>query len=189
MELNKEGYKIDGICISEHDRYKKPVPDPALLEESGLVVMTTMEDSLYYGHALIILETAEHYREYMKIKFDLKGDNKIALLESMGGVVIPTHPFRYSANSFGMALDQLKDITIIESLNGTNSQKENERALAFMALHNGRFHGIGGSDAHYLREFATCMTSFQDEINDNAGLIRALKSGRFEAVSLADTKC
>jgi hypothetical protein len=63
----------------------------------------------------------------------------------MGGVIIPTHPFRYSANSFGLALDHLDSINIIESLNGTNSNKENERALAFMALHNGRFKGVGGA--------------------------------------------
>ncbi len=188
VELKEEGYQIDGICISEHDRYKEPIPDQKLLEESGLTVFTIMEDSLYYGHALIILDTEEHYKEYMKTKYDLRGNDRIEKIESMGGVIVPTHPFRYSANSFGMALDHLNSINIIESINGTNSRKENERALAFMALHNGRFRGVGGSDAHYLREFAACLTRFEVEIKDNSDLIDALKSGDFRALWLAETK-
>lgn len=187
MELNGQGYRIDGLCISEHDRYKEPVSERELLEQSGLTVLTIMEDSLYYGHALVILETEEHYKEYMRVKYDLRGENKIERIESMGGVIIPAHPFRFSGNSFGMALDRLDSINIIESLNGTNSRQENERAQAFMALHDGRFRGVGGSDAHYVREFATCLTRFGDDIRDNSDLIKALKGGGFEAVWLADT--
>lgn len=188
IELNQQGYQIDGVCISEHDRYKEPFPDPELLRQSGLIVLTIMEDSLYYGHALVILESKEIYVEYMKMKYDMRGEDKIEKIESMGGVIIPTHPFRYSANSFGMALDQLDKINIIESLNGTNTQQENERALAFMALHNGRFRGVGGSDAHYIREFATCLTRFEDDIKSCSDLIKGLKGGKFGAVRLADTK-
>ncbi|MBI4595651.1 MAG: PHP domain-containing protein [Candidatus Tectomicrobia bacterium] len=188
MELKKQGYPIDGLCISEHDRYKQPHPDPALLEQSGLTVLTIVEDTLYHGHALVILETDEDYLEYMKSKYDLRGEDKLENVDSWGGVIIPTHPFRYSGHSFGIALDHLEGIDTIESMNGTNSREENQRALNFMALHNGKFQGIGGSDAHYIREFAACLTHFEAEIRSNGDLIKALKSRKFQAVYLEETK-
>jgi hypothetical protein len=39
-----------------------------------------------------------------------------------------------------------------------------------------------------LREFAGCLTHFENHIADNSGLIKALKGGRFEAVQLKDAR-
>ena len=188
MELKKQGYRIDGLCVSEHDRHKIPSPSAELLEQSGLTVLTTVEDTLYYGHALVILETEEHYLEYMKTKYDLRGEDRLENVDSLGGIIIPTHPFRYSGHSFGRALDHLEKIDTIECLNGTNSREENERALNFMASHNGKLRGVGGSDAHYIREFALCLTHFEANIRNNADLIKALKGRKFKAVYLEETK-
>jgi hypothetical protein len=85
-------------------------------------------------------------------------------------------------------LGGLQNIDIIESLNGTNSTNENEEALAFMTLHQGRFKGVGGSDAHYVREFGRCLTWFEDDITNNADLIKALKGEKFKAVHMVETK-
>jgi hypothetical protein len=44
------------------------------------------------------------------------------------------------------------------------------------------YHGFGGSDSHLVSFIGICATDFDDEIEDEQGLVDALKSGRYRAV-------
>jgi hypothetical protein len=44
-----------------------------------------------------------------------------------------------------------------------------------------RLPGIGGSDAHSVREVGVCATEFEAEVRDEGGFLEALRSGRYRA--------
>ena len=46
---------------------------------------------------------------------------------------------------------------------------------------NTRLPGIGGSDAHSVREVGICATEFSDQINDEPSFLDALRSGAYHA--------
>ena len=74
---------------------------------------------------------------------------------------------------------EVAGVRIIESHNGQNRRKQNERAAALATQHDLR--GPGGSDAHYLSPqwFLTCATAFDDTITSTAELVEALHYGTY----------
>jgi hypothetical protein len=70
----------------------------------------------------------------------------------------------------------------VEEFNGSDSRLQN---LSAGGIARGfRLPGIGGSDAHTAAEVGRAATLFDDRIGDEAGLIAALREGRYKAVSL-----
>jgi hypothetical protein len=114
------------------------------------------------------------------------GRQIIPELTTLGAVAAPSHPFRESA--FGVVMErninEVAGVRIIESHNGQNHRKQNERAVALAAQHDLR--GLGGSDAHYLSPmwFLTCATEFDDTITSSEELVEALQYGNYRPVVL-----
>jgi hypothetical protein len=114
------------------------------------------------------------------------GRRVIPELTDLGAVAAPSHPFRESAFGTVMERDitEVAGVRIIESYNGQNRRKQNERAAALATQYDLRC--LGGSDAHYLspKWFLTCATEFDDAITSTAELVEALHYGTYRPLEL-----
>ena len=66
----------------------------------------------------------------------------------------------------------------IEICSGRQTASENDFSSQVCQKLN--LKGIGGSDAHSIKQIGTCITTFENEIKDEADLIRELRMGRYK---------
>jgi predicted metal-dependent phosphoesterase TrpH len=155
-------------------------------DEFGVLVLQGVEMDTNLGHLLVygINERVLAQVDVTKRMHD--GRRIIPTLTNLGAVAAPSHPFRESA--FGAVMErsiaEVAGVRIIETCNGQNRLKQNERAAALAAQHNLR--GLGGSDAHYLHPkwFLTCATEFDDTITSMAELVETLHYGSYRPIAL-----
>ncbi len=168
---------LDGIAFTEHYSYEASEPVEGLKEK-------------YYGHILIFrgveFSTLEGHCLVFGVNTDRLGlslppvSELIEIVNSKGGVVIPTHPFRGS-NSLGDALLTTRGITAIEGYNGYNHHLFNQRAIEVANKLNLPY--TGGSDAHDHNEVGQCYTEFFVPVTED-GLVETLKSGKYRGVDI-----
>ena len=75
----------------------------------------------------------------------------------------------------------MSNISIVEALNGSAREGENEKAAEFMEQYG--FAGTGGSDAHFVSGIAQCLTSFNNPIANEQVLVEQLIAKQFKPVS------
>ncbi|HWQ28091.1 MAG TPA: CehA/McbA family metallohydrolase [Dehalococcoidia bacterium] len=176
---------LDGVCITEHGKARTPLAE-ALRKRHGFLVLSGMEVSTELGDLLVFgvdaipraLITARQVCDFVRAN---------------GGVVVAAHPYRWDLSPKPWIGPRDPDLTIekalaaplvglvdaMEAANGwaTALDVDFTREVARRA-------GLGvtgGSDAHGPNEVGRCFTVFEDAIRDEASLVRALKSGRFQA--------
>jgi len=115
------------------------------------------------------------------------------LVDGVEGVMIASHPFRgafieveeFFIPGLTLSVEEackkpfLKFMDTIESLNGQNSDLENEFTVKVCQKLN--LQGTGGSDAHSHIEIGRSVTIFENRIENEKDLIKELKAGRFKA--------
>lgn len=174
--------ELDAVCITEHNTIYGAEVIYQKGQELGFKVFRGVEVYTDQGD-MMVLGWAERIKYYMT-PFSVLAKN---VIES-GGILIPLHPCRGNNIRHAMKDDLpeevLENIFAIETHNGTNSSKSNAQAQ-FLADKYGLF-GIGGSDAHHVRHVGNCVTVFEDDFDDEEGLIAALRSGRFRACHLSE---
>jgi predicted metal-dependent phosphoesterase TrpH len=177
--------RLDAICFTEHRLFPS---DPSLdrryaelSDQFGILIFKGIEADTNLGHLLLYGVTREVARRFDLSSRMLKSDALIDVVYAEGGVAVPAHPFRDSG--FGLKLDELLArhglaLSVIEALNGQNSPRENDAALA--AAEKLGLVGVGGSDAHFTSEkwFLTCATELERPVTDVAGLCAELRAGR-----------
>ena len=90
------------------------------------------------------------------------------------------HPGR----SYGTtALDIPATFASVECQNGTEGSLQNENAAAI--ARRCALPGIGGSDAHSVREVGVCATRFRGAVHHELTFIQALRSGAYAAERVA----
>jgi predicted metal-dependent phosphoesterase TrpH len=171
---------LDGVVITEHERLWPAEDIQAMSYASGLLVIGGIEIYTTDGDLLVIgLDreiTGLPHPELVRRAAD-----------GVGAVVIAAHPWR-GFSSFGpeeledsiagaASRPLLKQAHAIEVCNGRSLDQENEIARQLAAVLGKP--AVGGSDAHTPGEVGRCATRFEDRIEDEAGLIRALKHGRY----------
>jgi hypothetical protein len=67
----------------------------------------------------------------------------------------------------------------VEVQNGTEGRLQNDTA-AQLAV-GLRLPGIGGSDAHSVREIGVCATRFENDVRDERAFLQALRAGAYAA--------
>lgn len=164
---------LDGVCLTEHDALWPSSDVDRLRAEMNFLVLRGMEVTTEVGHVLI----------YGVPKFDpamasLAELHRIA--RSEGGLMFLAHPSRRYGTLSPGELAQVFDS--VESHNGTEGALQDQNATRI--AERLRLPGIGGSDAHSLREAGVCATEFNLSISDEASLIEALGSGAYRAVRL-----
>ena len=164
---------LDGICLTEHDRSWDFAELTALRTTTALAVFSAVELTTDMGHILAFGLPPSGYSPIAREVF--------AASEAAGGVLFLAHPARDGL--LRVNHETVEYFASVEAINGSDSRLQN---MAATGLAKGfRLPGIGGSDAHTTDEVARAATRFETTITTGAELLSALKSGHYEAVSLA----
>jgi predicted metal-dependent phosphoesterase TrpH len=171
---------LDGIAIADHHFTRTGGGDAvvAACEAVGLRVFRGAEYSCVDGHCLVFGVAVEdldmgRYPEMQTV---------ISRVTEAGGVAVPAHPYHGYKAKLGNGLAALSGLVAVEGLNGQQACRapaENEDGMvAAAALH---IPTTGGSDAHYPECVGACFTAFEGDVQTEADLLAALRSGKFQA--------
>ncbi len=165
--------RLDGVCLTEHDR----TWDPALVDEirarTGLIILTGMELTTDAGHVL-----AFGLGDYQPAF--AQAATAFAAARDAGALLFLAHPARDGALRIDASTVAMFES--VEELNGSDSRLQNLSAGGIARTF--RLPGIGGSDAHSPAEVGRAATQFDDRISTDSDLLAALRAGRYRAVSL-----
>ncbi|MDQ7783273.1 MAG: PHP domain-containing protein [Desulfomonilaceae bacterium] len=171
--------RLDGICITEHNKIWRPEDAKALSDKHGLAVFRGVEITTTGGD--IIVFGLDEEPDGIITPAELKRK-----VDAAGGVAIAAHPFRgfllFGFGALSMDLDSAMEnptfshVHGLEVCNGLVTDEENEfagKVAGAMGLLK-----VGGSDAHRTVGVGTCVTVFEDYIEDERSLVEAILSGR-----------
>ena len=184
---NKRGYTVDGFVLTEHRQFDSEKDYSQLAREYNVLILKGSELDTRYGHFLVYGVTPELTRDinFGDVRLDARELMKAA--RHHGAIAFPAHPGR-----FGIGLvdymdqgEEFYDVSIVERLNGGSRAGENERAEELCQSRG--YLGTGGSDAHLASHLASCLTRFEADIRNEAQLVEALLSGKFEPVRVETT--
>ncbi|MBF0328350.1 MAG: PHP domain-containing protein [Nitrospirae bacterium] len=164
--------KLDGMAFTEHYSYGASEHAERLKEKykDVIKIFRGVEFSALEGHCLVFgVDTDKLLQKHTPIVDVIKSVNYL------GGVVIPSHPYR-KVNSLDDIVFKLSGICAIEGYNGCNMQAYNLKAVEAAKRIGCPF--TGGSDAHYPSEIGSCYTEFYEEVT-HENLVSLLKLGLY----------
>jgi predicted metal-dependent phosphoesterase TrpH len=179
-------HPFHGLVITEHCVFDSQRTYQKISDRYHVLILQGVEADTNLGHLLLYGITSRFLKQIDVTRRNLNSQKVIQTINDCGGIAIPAHPFRSSI--YGRALSKreltLDEVSIIEELNGSNSEEENKRATAL--LEQTGLGGIGGSDAHYVNRtwFLNCATEFENTISTIEDLVKELRRGHFRAVPL-----
>lgn len=166
---------LDGICLTEHDALWEDQERTELARRTGFLVLGGIELTTDMGHVLAFgLEAGSSAFAGAAAAF--------AAAQACGGLLFLAHPARDGL--LRVNRDTVEYFESVEAVNGSDSRLQNLAATGL--AHGFRLPGIGGSDAHTPHEVGRAATRFDVPVSDQASLVAALRSGRYEAVHLRD---
>lgn len=180
---------LDGVCLTEHDRFWLMDDIRALSRKHNFLVIPGCEINTDDGHVVVF-----GLRRYV---FGLhKPPFLRQLLDQRGGVMIAAHPYRHRflqepAKNLDARQEMLQHAAAdgffrlcdaIEGINGRATAPQTQFSVDLK--HHLGMGMTGGSDAHRVSQLGKAATEFETPITGLADLVRELKSGRFRAVDL-----
>jgi predicted metal-dependent phosphoesterase TrpH len=166
--------RLDGLCLTEHDRLWPRDQLRALAERHGIVLLRGMEVTTELGHVLVF--GLEEPPPGMFVAEALR-----AAVDAAGGLMALAHPARSGHPPVeSAALARLFDM--VEALNGSDGPEQNRAATALAA--RCPLPGIGGSDCHSPLEIGRAATRLSVPVTNEGELVNELRRGRHRAVCL-----
>jgi predicted metal-dependent phosphoesterase TrpH len=161
---------IDGVCITEHDALWSADDVARVAGPMQFLVLRGMEVTTEVGHVLVF--GMPRHEPGMAVLADLH-----AMVRRENALMFLAHPSRRYGT---LPPDDLSSVfDSVEVQNGTEGMLQNDNAAG---LARGlRLPGIGGSDAHSVREVGICATDFAQDVTDEASFLAALRSGEYRA--------
>ena len=161
---------FDGVCITEHDALWTAADIARVADEMQFPVLRGMEVTTEVGHVLVF--GMEYHDPAMAVLSELH-----RIVRDAGALMFLAHPSRRYGS---LPPDDLSSVfDSVELQNGTEGMLQNDNAAG---LARGlRLPGIGGSDAHSVREVGICATEFSGRVMDEASFLAALRSGSYRA--------
>jgi hypothetical protein len=158
---------MDGIAVTDHNTVKGSI---AAMEfgSKNFVVLTGCELSTAEGHLLCIGITED-------IPPGLNMTEAVDRVVSLGGIAVPSHPFRLGTGAGGDVLGRL-NVKAIETVNGRNHSSRNSRAVDFASSRN--MGGTGGSDSHFAYEVGRAYTVIEGSGLSAGDIMQEIASGR-----------
>lgn len=180
---------LDGICITEHDRFWPPDDLRRLGARHNFLVLPGAEITTEEGHMLVFGLT--DYRFGMHRAAFLRQE-----AERVGGAVVVAHPYRRSFDggkepwvppydhqvARACESEAFNGAHGVETLNGRGTAGQN-RFARDVCVRRG-LPAAAGSDSHEAGDIGLCATEFQRRIEDIDDLISELRAGRFRPVDL-----
>jgi predicted metal-dependent phosphoesterase TrpH len=185
----RKSYQIDGLVLTEHRMYQIEDQYEALAEEFNILILKGAEVETNYGHFLLYGIGDEVLSHFDFRRTDLNANALMEKVAATGGIMVPAHPGRETVG-FCSYLDQfgedLREIKVIEQLNGANKPSENIKAIELAKQRN--YFSIGGSDAHYVSSLGACLTRFKNSIANTSQLVAELYKGDYWPIYLEEAK-
>jgi predicted metal-dependent phosphoesterase TrpH len=178
------GYCIDGFVITEHRRFD---PDRAfgdLAARYGAVVLQGVELETDAGHVLVFGVAGSFFRAVNADDPFLPCAHVFRAALDHGGVAVAAHAGRPRIgviDHLHSSRAPLRELELIEALNGGSSDSENDRALAF--ARDRALSMVGGSDAHQVTEIGSCLTRFDRPVTSIEDLVCELRAGYVQALT------
>ena len=188
VSLRKRGHQIDGLVLTEHRKFDRDVDYSHLSHQYDILVMKGSEVDTAHGHFLVF---GVNDRLLKEVDFsDIRMDSMelVRAAQDAGAIAVPAHPGRVGVGLVNFLQDgvDISRIPVVEGLNGSAREGENEQAA-----HLVKEHGLGmtgGSDAHFVSGVGLCMTEFFAPIRNEEDLVQQLYGGIFRPVRLEETK-
>lgn len=166
---------LDAICVTDHDTLHGARVAKKIGREKNFLIFRGMEVNTVEGDFLVFgLEEDIEEGKYT-------AQELLHMVSSAGGAAIAAHPYRRFERALGDKIFSLTDYHAIEVKNGNTPGMLNEMARSAAVQLN--LPGIGGSDAHHLNEIGRYYTRYTSPVADEKGLIEAIKSGEYEAMT------
>lgn len=164
---------LDGICLTEHDAFWPEADLRELSARTAFPVLSAVELTTDLGHVLAFGLTAGSANL-------ANATTAFQAAQAAGGLLFLAHPARDGL--LRVTHDTVTFFESVEALNGSDSRLQNTAASGL--ARGFRLPGIGGSDAHTSAEVGRAATRFEANVLDNASLLEALRSGKYEACYL-----
>ncbi len=163
--------ELDGIAITDHDSIEGIQKAKDLAMNYGVKIFSAVEITTRKGHILVYgIDEQPPYKRSVEETLDWVRDHD--------GAVVCAHPYKIGSPSLRDEIYRHKFDAI--EINAQCSLSQNKAAET--AAHVMNLPIIGGSDAHYIDSVGDINTAFFDEIDDEADLVKAIKSGRYEVI-------
>lgn len=161
---------MEGIAVTDHNTVRGSL-EAEKLAEGRLVILTGAEVSTLDGH-LLCLGIREEIPKGRPMA------ETIDTVLSLGGLAIPSHPFRIGTGAGRHVLDSLNPAAV-ECVNGRNMNSRNRKAIEYA-----RSRGIGctgGSDSHSPGEVGRAYTVIEGSGLTAAEVLEVLAKGESSA--------
>ena len=185
--IRRKGGHIDGFVLTEHRQFDHNIDYSNLSSDSGLLILKGAELDTDSGHFLVYGVNSSVTNRLDFSNVNLSAVELVSICDEFGAIAIPAHPGRVGIGFAEFIKDDLLEfgsIKIVERLNGSNRPGEGERAQEIVEKFG--FKGTGGSDAHIVSAIGTCLTKFENDIDNEEDLVRELRSLDFIAVATAE---
>ncbi len=180
---------LDAICLTDHNVVWDLEQVEDLRQRHGFLVLRGNEITTDQGDMIV-------FGLHRDIKGVIKLEELRAEVSKFDGFMIVAHPFRgfltFGIGQLGltpekaMARPLFASVDAIEVLNSKSTAKENDFAAKVAAgLH---LPATGGSDAHEVSEVGIFATRFRRVIQDERGLVEALKAGDISPIAFRKEK-
>lgn len=175
---------LDGICLTDHNYVWDAEQVDDLRQKHGFLILRGNEITTNQGDMVVF-----------GLDKDIKGIIKLEELREMvidaGGFMIVAHPFRgflvFNVGQIGLTPEKAMErplFQLVDAVEVMNSKvTEDENDFAAKVAEGLGLPSTGGSDAHEVPEVGIYATRFFENIDDEEGLIRALKTGNYEALA------
>ena len=182
--IRTRGVAIDGFVLTEHRQFDFESDYSELANRHGLAILKGAEVETEYGHVLVFGVTEPLYQAFDFTSIDLSLEQVVEHCNAHEAVAVPCHPGRPRVGMSAHLAEHgvPKGVRIVEIFNGGSRGGEDAVAAA-MAEELG-YLGIGGSDSHIVSHIGRCATEFPDPVTTESELVQALKSERFEAITM-----
>ena len=182
--INAKRAGLDGVCFTDHDWYWDHEAAAYLGRVHDFLVIPGVETNTEDGHILAF--------GIDKFQFGMHRTSTLReMVDEKGGYMVLAHPFRrhfYSSDDIDESVDRFLQnplfhyIDTIEILNGKGTEMQNSFSKT-LGKRLG-WQGVGGSDAHEVKEIPSCATYFERNVRNPEEMIQELKAGRYKPVDL-----
>jgi predicted metal-dependent phosphoesterase TrpH len=163
---------LDGVVITEHNVcWPESEKEKLRAQSQGLKLFFGVEVNVRQG---------EHYLVYIKdsielpsIYEDMGEEELFHKVHSVGGAIIAAHPFRFN-REFERKFLRHYPVDGLEVMSTNINNKDTIRTSDLAEKTN--LCRIASSDAHSLKAIGRYYTIFEEKINSESDLIRAIKN-------------
>lgn len=175
----------DGMIVTDHNSYegyKSLINNNTKENLDNFVVFKGVEyDTKDAGHMIIILPANIDVNIFTHKGMSAK--DTIKIVNALGGIIGPAHPFDYS--KLGMLnnvrwlknQDIIKDFDFIEGFNACGSVIGNHQSKLLSKKYNKPM--FGGSDSHKTSSVGNAYTILPEKVKNEGELIQLIKSLKY----------